>query len=78
MSDTIVAPVYGLVHLQDTPGAPPLVTPGQSVTTGQVLCIIEAMKVFSQVSAERDCTIASVLVQSGEEVEAGQPLFRLN
>jgi len=75
--DTIVAPAYGIVHLQDTPGAPPLVTPGQSVTAGQVLCVIEAMKVFSQVRAERDCTIAAVLVQSGQEVDAGQPLFRL-
>lgn len=75
--DMIVAPVYGIVHLQDTPGGPPLVAPGQSVTAGQVLCVIEAMKVFSQVRAERDCTIAAVLVQSGQEVEAGQPLFQL-
>lgn len=77
-SDTIVAPVYGIVHLQDSPGAPPLVAPGQSVTAGQVLCIIEAMKVFSQVRAERDCAVAAVLVQSGQEVEAGQPLFQLD
>lgn len=76
-NDTIVAPVYGIVHLQETPGAPPLVVPGQSVTAGQVLCVIEAMKVFSQVRAERDCTIVAILVQSGQEVEAGQPLFRL-
>jgi len=76
-SDTIGAPIYGIVHLQDTPGAPPLVAPGQSVKAGQVLCIIEAMKVFSQVRAERDCAIAAVLVESGQEVEAGQPLFRL-
>lgn len=77
-SDTIVAPLYGIVHLQDSPGAPPLVTPGQSVTAGQVLCIIEAMKVFSQVRAERDCTVTAVLIESGQEVEAGQPLFRVN
>ena len=78
VSDTIVAPVYGVVHLQDSPGARPLVTPGQSVTAGQALCVIEAMKVFSQVRAERDCTIAAVLIESGQEVEAGQPLFRLS
>ena len=75
--DTIVAPLYGIVHLQQTSGAPPLVGPGQSVTAGQVLCVIEAMKVFNQVRAERDCVIAAMLVQSGQEVEAGQPLFRL-
>lgn len=75
--NTIVAPLYGVVHLQQTPGAPPLVAAGQSVTAGQMLCVIEAMKVFNQIRAERDCVIASVLVQSGQEVEARQPLFRL-
>ncbi len=74
--ETIVAPLYGIVHLQQTPGTPPLVS-GQAVAAGQVLCVIEAMKVFNQVRAERDCVIASVLVQSGKEVEAGEPLFRL-
>jgi acetyl-CoA carboxylase biotin carboxyl carrier protein len=76
-TDTIAAPLYGIVHLQQTPGAPPLVVPGQSVMAGQLVCIIEAMKVFNQVRAERDCVIADVLVQSGQEVEGGQPLFRL-
>ena len=75
--ETVAAPLYGVVHLQQTPEAPPLVTAGQAVIAGQVLCVIEAMKVFNQVRAERDCVIASVLVQSGQEVEAGQPLFRL-
>lgn len=74
---TVVAPLYGIVHLQQVPGAPPFVSAGQSVTAGQVLCVIEAMKVFSQIRAERDCVVASVLVESGQEVEAGQPLFRL-
>jgi len=75
--DTIVAPLHGIVHLQQTPGAPPLVGAGQSVAAGQLVCVIEAMKVFNQVRAERDCVIAAVLVQSGEEVEAEQQLFRL-
>ena len=75
--NAIVAPLYGIVHLQQTPGAPALVTAGQSVAAGQVLCVIEAMKVLNQVRAERDCLIAAVLVESGDEVEAGQPLFRL-
>lgn len=73
----VVAPLYGIVHLQQVPGAPPFVSAGQSVTAGQVLCVVEAMKVFSQIRAERDCVVASVLVESGQEVEAGQPLFRL-
>lgn len=75
--ETLVAPLYGIVHLQQAPGTPPLVSAGQSVAAGQVLCVIEAMKVFNQIRAERDCIIAAVLVQSGQEVEAGEPLFRL-
>lgn len=75
--DAIVAPLNGIVHLQQTPGGPPLVVPGQSVAAGEIVCVIEAMKVFNQLRAERDCVITAVLVQSGQEVEAGQKLFEL-
>jgi len=77
-ASTIVAPLYGIVHLQQSPGAPPLVAPGQAVTAGQVVCVIEAMKALNQIRAERDGVIAAVLVQSGQEVEAGQTLFDLS
>lgn len=70
------APLYGVVHLQSTPGDPPFVQVGQSIQAGQTLCVIEAMKVFNEVRAEHDATVSAVLVRSGEEVEAGQPLFR--
>lgn len=76
-SDTIDAPLFGIVHLRQEPGGPPLVTEGQAVAAGQVVCLVEAMKVFNQISAARDCVIAAILVESGQEVEAGQPLFRL-
>lgn len=76
-SSTITAPMFGVAHLEPTPGAPPFVTAGQAVVAGQVLCLIEAMKVFAQLPAEQDGTIAAVLVRSGQDVEAGQPLFRL-
>jgi acetyl-CoA carboxylase biotin carboxyl carrier protein len=75
-STECLAPLYGVVHLQSTPGDPPYVQPGQSIKAGQTLCVIEAMKVFNEVRAERDTTVLAVLVGSGEEVEAGQPLFR--
>ncbi|VTU31824.1 acetyl-CoA carboxylase biotin carboxyl carrier protein [Variovorax sp. PBL-E5] len=71
-----LAPLYGVVHLQGTPGDPPFVEAGQAVAAGQTLCVIEAMKVFNEVRAERDGVLQSVLVASGDEVEAGQPLFR--
>lgn len=71
-----LAPLYGVVHLQPTPGEPPFVQAGEAIAAGQTLCVIEAMKVFNEVRAERDATVQAVLVGSGQEVEAGQPLFR--
>ncbi len=68
---------YGVVHLAPTAGAEPFVKVGQQVEAGQSLCVIEAMKVFSPVEAERAGTIAAILVTDGAEVPAGQPLFRL-
>ena len=70
------APLYGVVHLGPSPGEPPFVVVGQAVKAGQTLCVIEAMKVFNEVRAERDATVQAVLVTSGQEVEAGQPLLR--
>ena len=71
------APLYGVVHLQPSPGEPAFVTPGLAVKAGQTLCVIEAMKVFNEVRAERDGVVEAVLVASGQEVESGQPLVRL-
>jgi acetyl-CoA carboxylase biotin carboxyl carrier protein len=73
----VVAPLFGVVHLRPAPDAPEFVAPGQAVTAGTALCIIEAMKMFHEVRAERDGTISAVLVSSGEEVQAGQELMRL-
>lgn len=64
------------MHLQPAPGEPVFVQPGQTVLAGQTLCVIEAMKVFNAVLAESDGTVDAVLVESGAEVEAGQPLIR--
>ncbi|HSV81549.1 MAG TPA: acetyl-CoA carboxylase biotin carboxyl carrier protein subunit [Ramlibacter sp.] len=71
------APLYGVVHLQASPGEPPFVSAGAAVKAGQTLCVIEAMKVFNEVRADHDATVDAVLVVSGQEVEAGQPLLRL-
>lgn len=71
-----LAPLYGAVHLQPAPGEPPFVQPGQAVEAGQMLCVIEAMKMFNEVRADAAATVQAVLVRSGQEVDAGQPLFR--
>lgn len=73
----LAAPLYGVVHLRPSPDEPPFVEAGQAVRAGQTLCVIEAMKVFNEVRAEHDATVAAVLVTTGQEVEAGQALFRL-
>ena len=72
----LTAPLYGVVHLRASPGEPLFVTAGRPVRAGQTLCVIEAMKVFNEVRAEHDATLTTVLVTSGQEVDAGQPLFR--
>jgi acetyl-CoA carboxylase biotin carboxyl carrier protein len=74
--DEVLAPLYGVVHLRPSPDEPAFITAGTVVKAGQTLCVIEAMKVFNEVRAERDATVHAVLVSSGEEVEAGQALLR--
>jgi acetyl-CoA carboxylase biotin carboxyl carrier protein len=71
------APLYGLVYLSPSPEAPPFVVAGQAVKTGDTLCVIEAMKVFSNICAERDGVVEIVVSGSGDEVEAGQLLMRI-
>lgn len=71
------APLSGIVYLRPAPDKPPFVEVGGAVKAGTVVCIIEAMKVFNEIRAETDATIEVVLVNSCDEVEAGQPLLRL-
>jgi acetyl-CoA carboxylase biotin carboxyl carrier protein len=73
----VVAPLFGVVYLQPAPDAPEFVSLGQAVTAGTPLCVIEAMKMLHEVRAEKDGTVSAVLVSSGQEVEAGQELMRL-
>lgn len=73
----VCSPVYGVVHLRPSPAEPPFVAVGEAIAAGRTLCVIEAMKVFNEIRAEHATTVAAVLVDSGQEVESGQPLFRL-
>lgn len=76
--EEVTAPSYGIVHLASTPGAAPFVTLGSTVSAGQTLCVIEAMKVFTPIEAVRGGTVTAILVEDGAEVSAGLPLFRLD
>jgi len=74
---TINAPTVGTFYAAATPDDPPYVKVGQSVTPESVVCIVEAMKVFNPILAETTGTILEVLVENGDAVEFGQPLFRV-
>jgi acetyl-CoA carboxylase biotin carboxyl carrier protein len=74
---TINAPTVGTFYAATTPDDPPLVKVGQAVTPETIVCIVEAMKVFNQIPAETAGTIVEVLVENGDAVEFGQPLFRI-
>ncbi|NPT55416.1 acetyl-CoA carboxylase biotin carboxyl carrier protein [Paraburkholderia elongata] len=71
------APMFGVVHLTPAPGEAPFVNPGDTIEEGQVLCTIEAMKMFNAIESELSGAILEILVAPGSEVESGQPLFRI-
>jgi acetyl-CoA carboxylase biotin carboxyl carrier protein len=71
----VLSPMVGVAYLAAEPGAPPYVMPGQAVTAGQTLLLIEAMKTFNQIKAPRAGTVARILVGSGVPVEYGEPLM---
>ena len=73
----IKSPTVGTYYEAPSPGDPPFVTVGSKVTQDSVVCIIEAMKVFNQITADVNGTITEVLVKNGDAVEFGQPLFRV-
>jgi acetyl-CoA carboxylase biotin carboxyl carrier protein len=73
--ELVRAPMVGTFYASPSPDADPFVTPGQQVSEGETLCIIEAMKMFNQIEAETSGTVVAVLAESGQPVEFDQPLF---
>jgi acetyl-CoA carboxylase biotin carboxyl carrier protein len=67
--------MVGIAYLAPEPGAAPFVAVGQTVTAGQTLMLIEAMKTFNQIKAPKSGTVTRVLVATGAPVEFGQPLM---
>ncbi len=74
---TVKAPMVGTVYLSATPGSKPFVEIGQTVKTGDVICLIEAMKMFNQIEADKSGVITARLVDNGTPVEFNQPLFTI-
>lgn len=72
---TVTAPLVGTFYRAASPDGPPLVEVGDRVKKGQVLCIIEAMKLMNEIESEVDGTLVKVLVENAQPVEYGEPLF---
>ncbi|HXZ60189.1 MAG TPA: acetyl-CoA carboxylase biotin carboxyl carrier protein [Steroidobacteraceae bacterium] len=71
----ITAPMVGTFYAAPSPGAKPFVEIGDEVKVGQILCVIEAMKMMNQIEADKAGRIASIMARNGDPVEFGQPLF---
>lgn len=69
------SPMVGTFYRAPSPGAPSFVEVGQSVSKGQTLCIIEAMKLLNEIESDVSGTVKAILVENGQPVEYGQPLF---
>lgn len=73
----IKSPMVGTFYRSSAPGAKPFVEIGQAVKAGETVCIIEAMKLLNEIESDLDGVIKEVLVENGQPVEYGQPLFTI-
>lgn len=72
---TVNAPMVGTFYTASAPGSPDFVKVGDSVSEGDTVCIIEAMKILNQIEADRSGTVKAILVENAQPVEFGQPLI---
>ena len=73
----VKSPIVGTFYEAPGPGAPPFVKPGDTVQAGQVLCIIEAMKLMNEIESDMAGEVVKILAANGKPVEYGQPLFSI-
>jgi len=76
-SEIVRSPMVGTFYIAPAPDTPPYVTVGKQVNEGDVLCIIEAMKLMNEIKSEVKGRIAEVLVENGQPIEFDQPLFKI-
>jgi acetyl-CoA carboxylase biotin carboxyl carrier protein len=72
---TIKSPMVGTFYRSPSPGSPAFVEIGQTVAKGQTLCIIEAMKLLNEIESDASGVVKAILIENGQPVEYGQPLF---
>jgi acetyl-CoA carboxylase biotin carboxyl carrier protein len=73
--NTVTSPMVGTYYSASAPGAKPFIELGMEIKVGQVLCIIEAMKMMNQIESDKAGRVTAILAKNGEPVEFGQPLF---
>lgn len=74
---SVLSPMVGTFYRASSPGAAPYVSVGDTVSEGQTLCVIEAMKLMNEIPADRAGVVKAILVENGQPVEFGQPLFEI-
>lgn len=74
---SVSSPMVGTFYRASSPGAAPYVAMGDTVSEGQTLCVIEAMKLMNEIPADRAGVVKAILVENGQPVEFGQPLFEI-
>ena len=72
---TVTSPMVGTYYASASPGAKAFVEIGSEIKVGQILCIIEAMKMMNQIESDKEGKVTAILATNGEPVEFGQPLF---
>lgn len=77
MGETVKSPIVGVFYEASAPDKPAFAKAGDTIKKGDVLCIVEAMKVMNEIVADKDCKIISVLCNNEDVVEYGQPLFEI-
>ncbi len=75
---TITSPIVGIFHRAPSPESSPFVEVGSTVKKGQVLCIVEAMKLMNEIESDTDGIISRILVENGQPVEYGETLFLID
>ena len=76
--NAITSPMVGTFYRSASPDSAPFIDIGSTVKKGETLCIIEAMKILNEIESDKEGTISKILIENGQPVEFGQPLFEIS
>ena len=76
--NSITSPMVGTFYRSASPDSAPFIDIGSTVKKGETLCIIEAMKILNEIESDKEGTISKILIENGQPVEYGQPLFEIS